>query len=111
MKQKHFYSHLITLDSLHMELSTLQLDPKEKEELVSIAEVNVHHVVLDSVLSELSEPEKKQFLLHLTKEKHEDIWKLLKEKNINIEEKIKNIVENMLESLNNDIKNVLKKNV
>ncbi len=107
--KKHFYSHIVQTDSLHVSLSELDLTQEEREELVSIANDTLHHVILDAVLSELSEDDKKQFLSLLLSEKHEDIWKLLNAKVENIEGKIQIAAEEVKNKLHEDIKDAKSK--
>ena len=64
MKKKHFYTHIIDTSTLSLELGDMDLTPEERMHLVSLMDSNIHHTVLDLVLSELSESDKKIFLLH-----------------------------------------------
>lgn len=100
---KHFYSHLIETSSLTLEIGNMNLSQEERVHLISLVESNLHHVVLDAVLSELNEEDKKYFLKHLAMEKHDEIWKLLNEKTKNIEEKIKKAAEDLKKELHRDI--------
>lgn len=102
--KKHFYSHLIEIDTVYTSLDTLDLTQQEKHELVTIVETSVHHIVLDTVLSELSETDKKKFLAHVATENHTDVWELLKEKVHQVEDKIKQAVEELKANLHEDIK-------
>ena len=61
-KHHHFYHHIVIIDSVHVGLDSLELEPHEKEELVMLAENNLHHAILDAILSELEEGDKKVFL-------------------------------------------------
>ena len=60
--KKNFYNHLIVIDTIHVGLDTLELTPEEKQELLDLAENNIHHKVIDTVLSELKSQIKKHFL-------------------------------------------------
>lgn len=101
--KKHFYSHLIEIDSLYISLHLLDMKKEEREELIVIVESSIHHVVLDTVLSELSDNDKKIFLSHVGAEKHDSIWHLLQAKTKNIENKIFRSVEKLKKDLNKDI--------
>ncbi|QQG40988.1 MAG: hypothetical protein HYV37_01545 [Candidatus Levyibacteriota bacterium] len=100
---KHFYSHLIETSTLSLALGDMELSQVERLELLSLAHENLHHAVLDTVLSELSENDKKLFLQHLAVDNHDKIWELLKSKVENIEEKIKKAAESLKEELHKDI--------
>ncbi len=103
---KHFYSYIVNIESITIELNNLQLSSDEKKELILLINSNVHHAVLDTVLSELSKEDKKTFLKHLSKDKHEKIWELLRNKVDKAEEKIKKTAEDLLEEFRRDIKNL-----
>jgi hypothetical protein len=107
--KKHFYSDIVDIESLKIALSEMDLSTKEKSHLLEIVESSVHHVVLDAVLSELSEKDKKIFLAHLISDEHDKIWEMLNEKSENIEEKIKKAAEDLKEQLHKDIKEVKRK--
>ncbi|MBP7967137.1 hypothetical protein KAZ66_02580 [Candidatus Woesebacteria bacterium] len=105
----HFYSHVIEIDSIHNSLDELGLETQEKHELIIIVESSIHHVVMDTVLSELSERDKKLFLGHVVSKEHEKIWDLISMKIENVESKIKHAVENFKQKLHEDIKETKKK--
>src|SRR3989338_3554551 len=101
--QKHFYSHLIEIDSIRLSLATLDIPVKEKQELILIVESSVHHLVVDTVLSELVEEDKKIFITHLAKEDHIGLWVFLKQKIHNVEEKIRRAAHQLVSGLHQDI--------
>lgn len=107
--KKHFYSHLIEVDSIHIALDELELSAEERDELATIMESNIHHVVLDTILSELSSYDKKLFLHHLASDKHDEVWNLVHKKVENIEEKIKKAVDDLKKHLHEDIHEAKKK--
>lgn len=100
---KHFYSHLIEFEPLVFELDNLNLSKNEKLHLAHLVDSNLHHNVLDAVLSELGENDKRLFLEHLALGDHFKIWEFLKNKVDNIEAKIKKVAEELKEELHKDI--------
>lgn len=108
MKQKYFYSHIIETSIISLELGKMDLAPSERVHLVSLVESQLHHVILDIVLSELSEEDKKIFLQHLSLDNHDKIWEHLKNRIENIEEKIKKAAEELKKELHKDIMASLK---
>src|SRR3989344_9598251 len=102
--KKYFYTHIIDTSSLSLELGNMELDPKERMHLLSLIDSNIHHAVLDLILSELSPEDKKTFLMHLASDEHDKVWKLLNEKVENVEEKIKKTAEELKKELHADIK-------
>ncbi len=107
--KKHFYSHIIETASVSLELGEMDLSQEERRHLVSLVESQLHHTVLDAVLSELSEEDKKTFLTHVAVNDHDKTWELLNEKIERIEEKIKKAADDLKQELHNDIKEAHKK--
>lgn len=101
---KHFYSQIIDTFTLSLELGEMDLTSEERMHLISLIDSNIHHAILDLVLSELSEEDKKIFLMHVAASSHDKIWKLLRKKTENIEEKIKKAAEDLKKELHKDIK-------
>lgn len=103
MRRKHFYTHIIDTSTLLLELAEMDMTSEERIHLLSLVESNIHQTILDLVLSELSEEDKKIFLFHVVEGKHDKVWKLLKEKTVNIEEKIKKAADDLKKELHKDI--------
>ncbi len=104
MKKKHFYSHIIETSSLSIALGDMDLSHEERVHLISLTESSLHHAILDAILSELSEEDKKEFLNHVSSDDQEKIWDFLKDKIKNIEEKIKKTADDLHKELREDIK-------
>lgn len=103
MKQQ-FYTHLIEIESVTSELDKLDLSQEQKIHLTGLIDSSLHHTILDAVLSELSDSEKKVFLNHLKEDDHSKIWKFLNEKVDNIEEKIKRAAGDLKSEIYKDLK-------
>ncbi len=101
---KYFYSHLIEIESLATELDKLDLSKEQKAHLADLVDSSLHHTVLDAVLSELTETDKKVFLNHLRENDHSKIWHFLNEKVDNIEDKIKKAADDLKDELHKDLK-------
>ena len=101
---KHFYSHLIEVESIIVELDKMGLSDREKLHLASLVDSSLHHIILDAVLSELSEEDKQKFLVHFKNNDHDKIWQLLNEKVDKIEEKIKTCADDLKKELHKDLK-------
>lgn len=104
--KKYFYSHIIEIDSLTIELDQMDLSIDEKNYLIDLLHSNLHHAILDFILSQLSEEDKKVFLAHLSRNKHDKIWNHLKEKIENVESKIKKTAEDLKKEFHKDIKEI-----
>lgn len=107
--KKHFYSHILEIDSLQVSLDLLDLTPKEKEELIAIAETSIHHVVIDIILSELKEEHKRIFLTYLSRDDHANIWIFLNQNINNVEDKLRRAINDFKKELHQDIQEAKKK--
>lgn len=103
-----FYSHLIEIESIIVELDKLDLSKEQKHHLASLIDSSLHHTILDAVLSELSPADKKVFIEYLKEDDHGKIWKFLNEKLENIEDKIKKAAGGLKEELHKDLKEAKK---
>lgn len=106
MKKKYFYSHLVETSSLSLSLGDISMTPQERKHLILLIEANLHQAIVDLVLSELSEEDKKLFLLHLHTENHTKMWHLLEKRIENIEGKIRDVSEAIKKQLHSDITEV-----
>lgn len=109
--KKHFYSHLIEIDSLSVSLDELEMTIEEKSELLNIATSSIHHMVLDVVLSELSADDKKLLISHIAHDHHEKAWQLVQDKIENAEDKIKKTIGQIKKELHDDILDSKKKQI
>jgi len=100
---KHFYNHLVTLEDLFSELSLLDVTEREKEDLADIAHINLHQVIIDRILSELSGTDKKKFLELMAQGEDEKIWDHLHSKVEKIEDKITDAADQLKKELKEDI--------
>lgn len=100
---KHFYSFLVENETVKLELDSLDISKEEKEHLVSLVESTVHFTVIDTVLSELPEKDKKIFLQNLRSKNHDNIWKHLHKKTEQIEKKIIKAVGELTKDLRRDL--------
>lgn len=99
-----FYSHLIEIESIILELDKLNLSDEQRHHLASLVDSSIHHTIMDAILSELSDQDKRVFVQHLKEDNHEKIWKFLNEKIDNIEDKIKKTADDLKEELHKDLK-------
>lgn len=106
---KHFYSHLVSIESVKIELDSLDLSSHEKAHLIHLAHSNIHSIIVEAVLSELSEEDKKLFLTHVSFDDHERVWELLNKKVTNIEGKIKKASDDLIKQLHRDIRELKEK--
>lgn len=101
---KYFYSHLIEVESVISELDKMELSDEERIHLAALLDSSLHHTILDAILSELSDQEKRVFMQHIIEGNHDKIWKFLNEKIDGVEDKIKKVAEDLKSELHKDLK-------
>ena len=105
---KKFYSHLIEIESLIIELDKLNLTGTERKHLANLVDANLHHTIMDAILSQLSEEDKKTFMQILHQKVNEKIWDFLNSKVDNIEDKIKKAAKDLKTQLHKDLREAKK---
>ena len=108
MKGKHFYSHLIEIHEIYLSISEMDLAEDERGHLLSLAEANIHATVVNTVLPQLSEADKKIFLKNLVANNHEEAWKHLLSNAQDIESKISKSLKNLKQELLLDVEEAKK---
>src|SRR3989344_6088801 len=93
--KKYFYTHIVDTSMLSLEIGGMDLTPKERLHLISLIDSNIHHEILDLILSELN-----------PSENHSKVWRFLNEKIKDVEEKIKKTAEDIEKELHRDIKEI-----
>ncbi len=101
---KQFYSHLIEIQSIIVELDKMDLSYDERLHLSDLVDSSLHHTILDAVLSQLKDEDKLKFIEHFNDGNHDKLWKLLNEKVDNIEEKIKKASDDLKKEFMSDLK-------
>ena len=103
MKNKFFYSHLIETTDISLKLTELELSEDEKVHLISLVEANIHSVIVDTVLSELSGGDKKTFLKNLVSSDHKKTWEHLSSTIGKLEDKIRKSAKDLKDDLVTDL--------
>lgn len=105
-----FYTKIIEIETITTELHAMDLSDKERDHLFSLVESSLHNTILDEILSNLSETDKKAFL-HRLKENPEDekLMEFLAEKIDGIEDKIKKASNDLIKEMHEDIKEARRK--
>jgi len=104
--KKQFYSQIIEIDSLYLELDNLTLSEKEKDHLKNIIDTSLFHKIIDEVLQVLPDNDKRIFLEKVDKENHDITMDFLQKRILNIEYKIKRIAKDLLQEMKEDIKEI-----
>ncbi len=103
---KHFYSHLVTLEHIKVELSGLDLTQEQQEELLQIAQKQIHNVMMDQALSNIKGEDKKVFLQHIANQDHEKAWEVLRKHMQDAEKHFLHAAHEIYEQLREDIHNL-----
>ncbi len=101
---KYFYSHLIEIEAIVIKLDKMDLSKEEKLHLTHLIDSSLHHTVLNAILSELSEEDKRLFILHLKENNHDKIWQFLNNKVSGIETKIRKAATDLNKEFMTDLK-------
>lgn len=107
--KKHFYHKVVETSSISLALAEMDMTNDERKHLVSLVEENLHHAILDAVLSELSDRDKQEFMELFAEGKDDEVWRLLKDRTDNIEDKIKKTADELKKELHEDIETSKKK--
>ncbi len=106
--RRYFYSHIINLDSLIFAIGEMDISQEEKDKLEQLAHEQLHSTIIDVILNELTERDKKIFLANLNYESQEIIWKHLNQKADKIGEKITQAAVDLKKVLHHEISETLK---
>lgn len=101
--KRFFYHDIVDVEWIGDELGTLSLSKEEKEELAAIAHLHLHEAILDVILTELSERDKKVFLANMHYDTNEKTWKHLYDNIDKVEDKIVKISEDLKTQLKKDL--------
>ncbi len=105
---KQWYSQLVEIESIIIELDQMDLSKQEKFHLAKLVDSSLHHTILDVVLSQLSDEDKRKFINNINENDHDKIWEFLNEKAEDIEIKIKRAVNDLKKELHKDLKEAKK---
>lgn len=103
---KSFYQNFVNLELFHQEFDRLGLSPEEREELFKILEEIYVQRLIDRVLDELPNEEKKKFMKILIKKAELDMIEFLREKVEDVENKLKKEVETLTAELLLEVKSL-----
>ena len=101
--KKHFYSSVVETSSISLALAEMDMTNDERKHLINLVEENLHHAILDAVLSELSDKDKQEFIELFAEGQDDKVWALLRDRVDNIEDKIKKTADDLKKELHKDI--------
>ncbi len=106
---RQFYTHLVEIESIIIELDKMDLSDEERLHLCQMIDSSLHHAILDAVFSELSDTDKRVFLNHLNEKDHQKLWNFLNSKVDKVEDKIKKVADDLKIELYKDLKEAKKR--
>jgi len=101
--KKYFYHDILDLEWIEDEINDLDISDLEKKKLAQMARYELHQTILDAVLSELNEREKKVFLANLNYDTNDRTWRHLSQNIEKVEEKIIEVSQKLKEDLKKDL--------
>ena len=102
-----FYTKLITIEPLLEEMNSLELSQEEREHLSELIDSSLHHAILDQILSNLSDEDKRVFLKRFSDDPEDTgLLEFLNQKVENIEDKIKKTSDELVNKMHKDIKEI-----
>lgn len=104
----YFYTHLIKLESIIVELDKMDLTQEQKSHLASLVDSSLHQTILNAIFAELSDADKRIFVQHLDQKDHAKVWRFLTEKVDRVEDKIKKAAEELKHQLHKDLREAKK---
>lgn len=106
----YFYTKYIVIENLIEEFHQMDLSKEEQHHLALLVDSSLHHAILDEILSNLSEQDKKLFLKSLKEDpENEKLMDFLKDKVEGVEEKIKKVADDLVKEMHEDIKKAKEK--
>jgi transposase len=103
MTTYYFYDHVISVESVHRAIDDLELPTDQRVELRRLLEAQVHHNIMNLILSELPPEDRAQFLEYHSAGDSERMWALLSEKIESVEEKIRDVSDELVAQMHKDI--------
>ena len=105
---KYFYSHIVETTEISIAIGGMDMPNDDRVKLISLAQENLHHTILDKVLSKLSKEDKKAFLSHVHSEKHGHAWDFLKGRIEDLEDLVIKAAQELKKEMHKDIEDAKK---
>ncbi len=104
-----FYTKYVVVESLVSELHEMDLSESERAHLSALIDSNLHHQIMDEILSSLSVDDKKLFIKLMEKDpESERLMEFLNGKVDNIEGRIQKVADELVSEMEKDVKEAKK---
>lgn len=102
---KVWYQKIITIEPILQELNDMNLSDEERAHLSQLLDSSLHHAILDEILSNLKEEDKKLFLKMLHEDpENEKLVKFLNEKIDHIDDRVKKVADDLVAEMHQEVK-------
>lgn len=106
---KIWYQKIITIEPLLQDLNEVDLSDEERAHLSELLDSSLHHAILDEILSNLSESDKKLFLKMLhTDPDNGELIEFLNNKIDNIEDRVKKVADDLITEMHQEVREAKK---
>ncbi|QQG43601.1 MAG: hypothetical protein HYW45_01115 [Candidatus Daviesbacteria bacterium] len=106
---KIWYQKIITIEPILQELNQMDLSDEERAHLSELLDSSLHHAILDEILSNLTEEDKKLFLKMLHEDpENEKLVNFLNEKIDRIDERVKKVADDLVKEMHQEVKEAKK---
>ncbi len=106
---KVWYQKIITIEPILKELNEMDLSEEERAHLSELLDSSLHHAILDEILSNLNEEDKKLFLKMLhTDSDNEKLVEFLNEKIDHIDDRVKKVADDLVKEMHSEVREAKK---
>lgn len=102
---KIWYQKIITIEPILAELNEMDLSEEERAHLSELLDSSLHHAILDEILSNLKEEDKKLFLKMMQEDpENEKLVEFLNNKIDHIDDRIKKVADDLVAEMHMEVK-------
>lgn len=102
---KIWYQKIITIEPILQELNEMDLSEEERAHLSELLDSSLHHAILDEILSNLKEEDKKLFLKMLDADpENQKLVEFLNEKIDHIDIKVKKVADDLVKEMHDEVR-------
>ena len=101
---RFFYHKIIVIEEIVEDLHQMDFSVEEKNHLANLVDTSLHHVILDEILSNLKDNDKRAFLKMISEDpESEKLCEFLNGKIDGVDKKIKKVADDLIKEMKKDI--------